>query len=190
MPLPKTQPRPATYADVLAAPENSIAEILDGALHLAPRPAVRHAKPASRLAARLIGSFDDDGGDGGGPGGWTLLFEPELHLGSHVVVPDIAGWRRGQLTVGLDAPWIGIAPDWVCEVLSPSTAGRDRIVKMRIYLESGVDAVWLVDPDARAVEAYERDGAAWRRVGAAGDDEVVQLPPFEAVEIRLAGLWR
>jgi Uma2 family endonuclease len=121
-------PKPrATYADVLAAPEHMIAEIIDGVLHTQPRPASPHARAAGKLGATLDGPFDS--GENG-PGGWILLFEPELHLHGEILVPDFAGWRRERMPQMPDAPAFELAPDWVCEVLSPGTAATDRAQKM------------------------------------------------------------
>ena len=84
----------------------------------------------------------------GGPGGWILLDEPELHLHGDVLVPDLAGWRRERMPELPDAAAFELAPDWICEVLSPSTAASDRAEKMPIYARERVAHVWLVDPIA------------------------------------------
>jgi hypothetical protein len=109
--------RPATYQDVLDAPPHMVAEIANGRLHLHPRPALRHSRATFRMAGRLDDLFEG----GGGPGGWHFAIEPELHLGPDVLVPDLAGWRRERMPVFPDAPWTDLAPDWVCEILSPGT---------------------------------------------------------------------
>src|SRR6185503_17557356 len=119
----------ATYEDVLAAPRNRVAEILFGVLHSHPRPAAPHARAASVLGVRLGGPFDL--GEGG-PGGWVILDEPEVHLGEHVLVPDLAGWRRERMPALPEAAYFELAPDWVCEVLSPGTQAIDRADKMPI----------------------------------------------------------
>ena len=136
----------ATYDDVLNAPEHKVAEILDGELFLSPRPAPRHAVASSALGM-AIGGVRSTGT--GGPGGWWILDEPELHFGDDVVVPDLAGWRRERMPAIPDAAFFTLAPDWVCEVLSPSTERIDRGRKLRIYAEAGVAHAWLVNP-ARA----------------------------------------
>jgi hypothetical protein len=112
--------QPATYQDVLDAPEHMVAEIIRGALHLHPRPALPHARAASALGGELYGPFD---GKRHGPGGWWILDEPELHLGPDVLVPDLAGWRRERMPAVPNLPWLDLAPDWACEVLSPERAG-------------------------------------------------------------------
>src|SRR5205809_8041225 len=122
--------RRATYDDVLAAPEHKVAEIIDGELILSPRPAMPHAAAASALGEELGPPFKRGRG---GPGGWMILDEPEIHLGEHVVVPDIGGWRRERLPEVPAAAYLEVAPDWLCEVLSPSTRALDRGQKLRVY---------------------------------------------------------
>jgi hypothetical protein len=124
-PMPRVPPfdRRATYEDLKKVADIMVAEIVDGELHASPRPALRHASAASALGA-LLGSPFHFGR--GGPGGWVILFEPELHFGRNVVVPDLAGWRRSRLPHVPDAPYLSLAPDCVCEVSSPSTAMLDR----------------------------------------------------------------
>ena len=178
--------RRATYDDVLNAPENKVAEILDGELFLSPRPALRHARASSKLGALLDGPFDRGRG---GPGGWLLLDEPELHLRDHVVVPDLAGWRRERLPELPDAPWLGLAPDWVCEVLSPSTARIDRSRKLKIYADAGVGHAWLLDPIERTLEVLRLREGAWTIVTVLAGSEPCRVEPFDVVELELGALW-
>lgn len=178
--------RQATYEDVLDAPEHMVAEIIGGALHLHPRPRSRHARVSSALGRQIGGPFDYDPG---GPGGWWILDEPELHLGPDVLVPDLAGWRRERMPVLEDVPYFEMAPDWVCEVLSPATRARDRGTKRDLYGGHGVSHLWLVDPEDRQVEAFERRDEAWVLRLTAGGEDRVALPPFEAAELDLAPLW-
>jgi Uma2 family endonuclease len=176
----------ATYEDVLNAPENKVAEILDGELVLSPRPAPRHAVAHTALIGALHGPFDQGAG---GPGGWWILLEPELHLGEQVVVPDLAGWRRERLPVIPDEAFLSLAPDWVCEVLSPSTERFDRSRKLRIYAEAGVAQAWLVKPTDRTLEVLRLREGAWTIVGVWEDAATVRAGPFEAVELELGRLW-
>jgi Uma2 family endonuclease len=180
--------RNATYDDVLAAPEHKVAEILDGELFLSPRPATPHARANSRLGA-VLDSLDDENDGPSNPGGWVFLDEPELHLGSNVVVPDIAGWRRERLPRIPDAPWFDLPPDWLCETLSPSTARIDRTRKLAIYAREGVRHVWLVDPLARTLEVLALDGERWIVAENHGGDDVVRAAPFAVLELALARLW-
>ncbi|MGH6924099.1 MAG: Uma2 family endonuclease [Propylenella sp.] len=176
----------ATYADLEAVPPHLVAEIVDGELLTHPRPSPRHGAASSALGARLTDSFQFGGN---GPGGWIFIDEPELHLGSHVVVPDIAGWRRERLSGLPDVPYFEIAPDWVCEILSGSTERRDRTVKTRIYAEAQVPHFWLIDPRQQILEAFELSGGRWLKIGAWSADEEVRAPPFDAIAFSLADLW-
>ena len=178
--------RPATYEDLVSLPDDVVGQILDGELFATPRPAFDHQRVATVLGSDLTAPFDLGRG---GPGGWWFLAEPELHLGEHVVVPDIAGWRRERMPVPPRAPFSTLSPDWVCEVLSPSTAGTDRIRKLRIYAEQGVGHAWLVDPVLETLEVFRQRDNGWFLVLAAGGDEVVRAEPFEAIEIELKDLW-
>ena len=182
-----TVKRQARYDDLCALPENMVGEILGGELHATPRPAPRHARAYSSITGTLWGPFDHGRG---GPGGWWIIDEPELHLGGDVIVPDIAGWRRSRMPTLPETAWFELAPDWVCEILSPSTANTDRAVKMPIYAREGVEHLWLVDPDARTLEAYHRqtDGH-WLLLVTLKDDDGVRQPPFDAIEFPLSDLW-
>jgi Uma2 family endonuclease len=181
-----TDRRPATYRDVLDAPPHVVAELVRGVLHLQPRPAFLHARTASALGGEVYGPFDRGRG---GPGGWWILDGPELDFGEDVVVPDLAGWRRERMPAISDAPWSELPPDWICEVLSPGTRRLDLIDKREIYGEAGVGHLWLVDPKARTLEAFERREGAWVLLGALREDAEVRLPPFDAVAFPLAALW-
>jgi Uma2 family endonuclease len=184
MPLPK--PRPASYADIEALPPNMVGQILFGVLHAHPRPAPRHAAASSVIGAELYNPFQRGRG---GPGGWILLDEPELHLGAHVVVPDIAGWRRERLPRLPDAAFIETPPDWVCEVLSPSTARVDRTDKLAVYAAFEVAHAWYVDPAARTLEVLALTGGKWLIAAAFKDADAVAAPPFEAHSFALDVLW-
>jgi Uma2 family endonuclease len=178
--------RRATYQDVLDAPEHVIAEILGGVLHTQPRPASKHTRAASKLGAELDGPFDRGRN---GPGGWILLDEPELHLHGDVLVPDLAGWRRTRMPELPDAAAFELPPDWVCEVLSPSTAAVDRIEKLPIYAREKVAHAWLIDPIAQSLEAFRLDGGRWTLVGGWQGEARARVEPFDAIELELASLW-
>ena len=178
--------RPATYDDVLAAPPHMVAELVEGALVLQPRPASRHALAVSALTAKVGGPNHHDEG---GPGGWWILGEPELHLGRDVLVPDLAGWRRERMPEFPDAAFFEMPPDWVCEVLSPSTRRHDLTGKRNIYRTHGVGHLWFVDPDARLLEAFRAGPDGWTLLGAVADDEAVTFEPFTATPFGLATLW-
>lgn len=181
-----TARKPATYQDVLDAPRGLVAEILDGELHTQPRPAAPHAEAASVLGMDLGGPFHRGRG---GPGGWIILYEPELHLRDDILVPDLGGWRRERLPAVPDAAFFELAPDWACEVLSPSTALIDRRQKLPIYARERVPHIWLVDPKAKSMEVFRLDAESYRLVAVHGEADVVRLEPFEAVELTLSALW-
>ena len=178
--------RKASYRDVLDAPPHMVAEVVQGALHLQPRPASRHALAGSSLGMALGTPFQ---WGRGGPGGWWIVDEPELHFGEDILVPDLAGWRRERMPDYPDTPYFTLAPDWVCEILSPSTRTFDLEEKRPIYAREGVHHLWFVDPAARALEAFALHGGDWTPAGSAQNDEPVSLPPFEAVTFPLDALW-
>jgi len=180
------QKREATYEDLLALPENVLGQIIAGELIASPRPANDHAVASSTLGGELLGPFQRGRG---GPGGWWIVDEPELHLGKDVLVPDLAGWRRTRLPVVPRKPFFTLAPDWVCEVLSPSSVGIDRVRKKHIYAREGVEFVWILDPVGRTLEAFQLQEGRWLELGSWGDDDRVRVAPFDAIELELSALW-
>ncbi|BCX89281.1 hypothetical protein MIN45_P1653 [Methylomarinovum tepidoasis] len=178
--------RLATYEDLCRVPEHLVAEIIDGELIVHPRPAPRHAHAASMLGGEIIHPYHKGSG---GPGGWWILDEPEVHLGADVVVPDLAGWRRERLPRLPDTAWFEMAPDWVCEVLSPATCKTDRKRKMPLYARHGVSWLWLVDPETRTLEAYRRQDGRWLLLHTFADQDPVAAEPFQAVPFGLGSLW-
>ena len=186
MPRPGLAKRPATYEDLLKVPDHLIAEILEGELYATPRPAVPHAVATSALGSEIGGPFHQGRG---GPGGWWILFEPELHLGPDVSVPDLAGWRRSRLPQLPDAAAFTIAPDWVCEVISPSTEALDRVPKLRIYARESVSDVWFVNPRTQTLEVLRLEKGRWMVVATHDGDVSVRVEPFDAVSLDLFRLW-
>jgi Uma2 family endonuclease len=178
--------RKATYEDLETVPPNRVGEIVDGELYVSPRPASPHARAASRLGMLLGGPFDL--GEGG-PGGWLIVDEPELHLGNDALVPDLAGWRRERMPEMPNTAAFTLAPDWVCEVLSPSTAVLDREKKMKAYAREGVSHLWLVDPLQQSLEAYRLEGRRWSQHGHWNGGVTVRAEPFEVFPLKLAPLW-
>ena len=178
----------ATYEDLRRVPSHLRAELIDGELHVAPRPASRHANAASALLMDVRSTFHRKGG-GDRPGGWWIVFEPELHLNGQVLVPDVAGWRRERMPEYPDVPAFTQAPDWVAEVTSPSTLNRDRVQKMRIYATEKVGHVWLVDPQQRLVEVFRLEGDKWVLAQTAVGSAPARLEPFEAAELELTYWW-
>ncbi len=178
--------REATYEDLVALPANMVGQIIAGELIALPRPANDHAVTSSTLGSDIHGAFQRGRG---GPGGWWIVFEPELHLGRDVLVPDLAGWRHSRLPVVPREPYFTLAPDWVCEVLSPSTAGLDRVRKKHIYAREGVEYVWLVDPVGLTLEAFQLRNGQWLELGSWSGNDRVRAGPFEAIELELEALW-
>nr|WP_245591570.1 Uma2 family endonuclease [Cystobacter fuscus] len=183
---------PSVEAAFQASPPEMVAEILDGELHVSPRPARPHANVASNLGGLITVPFKLGRG---GPGGWVILVEPELHLGPRPdkLVPDLAGWRRERLPDALggdDAPaHYDLAPDWVCEILSERTRQRDKGPKQRIYAREGVQHMWHVDPLARTLEIFRLQGSQWLLVDSFSGEQRVRAEPFEAIELEMALLW-
>ncbi len=184
--MSKVGKKHATYADLEAVPPHLVAEIIEGELVTHPRPSPRHGVAAYALGAKLGEPYQFGGS---GPGGWIFVVEPELHLGKHVVVPDIAGWRRDRMPSLPDSAYIEIAPDWVCEVLSASTERRDRTAKSRIYAMQSVGHLWFLDPRVQALEVLELNNGGWLPVGFWRSDDLVSAPPFDAISFSLADLW-
>ena len=183
--MPQPARKPATYEDLCAVPEDRVAEIIDGELLTFPRPALLHSAAATALGIDLGSPFQRGRG---GPGGWVFHDEPELHLGGDILVPDLAGWRI-ERAPNREAAFATTPPDWLCEVLSPSTHRVDRVRKLPIYLREKVGHVWLVDPRERTLEIFRRQDAQWVLAGSFGGDDTVQAEPFEAVPLELAAIW-
>ncbi|MEI8256998.1 MAG: Uma2 family endonuclease [Deltaproteobacteria bacterium] len=178
--------RLATDADIAALPPHLVGEIVGGELHASPRPASFHATASTMLGAELVGPFWRGRG---GPGGWVILDEPELHLGADVLVPDLAGWRRERMPELPEVAAFTLAPDWVCEVLSPATARLDRVRKLPVFAREGVAHVWLVDPHAQTLEVFRLEQSRYVLVLTAAADEKVRAEPFDAIELGLDSLW-
>ena len=177
---------PATYADIEALPPNMVGEILFGSLYAQPRPARRHVVAASRIGGRLSDPFELGLG---GPGGWIIVDEPELHLGPHVVVPDLAGWRVERLAGKGDGAYFEEVPDWICEIQSPSTKHIDLGIKRRIYATYEVPYLWHVDPVAQTLEVFKLQKTDWLLTHTFVGGQPVAAPPFDAITFDLKLLW-
>ena len=177
---------PATYEDLRALPAHQVGELIAGQLYASPRPSFAHAGAASVLGMGIGPPFQLGRG---GPGGWWILFEPELHFGDDVLVPDLAGWRRERMPKLHKGAFHTLAPDWVCEVQSPSTARLDRVHKLPVYAREGAKHAWMIDPLVRTLESLRLEQGRWSLIAAHGDDELVRAEPFEAVELDLLLLW-
>jgi Uma2 family endonuclease len=178
--------RVATYDDLMKIPDIMVAEIVDGELHASPRPAPPHAHAGSLIGGTLVLPFHRGRG---GPGGWWILYEPEVHLGRDVVVADWAGWRRSRMPTLPETSYFTLAPDWVCEILSPSTASLDRVKKLTIYGREQVAHAWLIDPLARTLEVLINEAGRWKILATYAGTDVVRAEPFTEIELDLAELW-
>lgn len=178
--------RRATYEDVLQAPPHCVAEIVGGDLHVSPRPASRHALASSGLGSELWAAFHRGRG---GPGGWWIIDEPELHFGEDVLVPDLAGWRRERMPEFPDTAAFTVAPDWVCEVVSPGTERLDRAKKMPAYAREQIASLWLVNPLAWTLEVYPLVDGRWLLLATHEGSARVRAEPFDAIELDLGPLW-
>lgn len=187
--MPEALRRLATYADLLALADDVRAEILAGEIVTSPAPLPRHSNAQRALGRFVGGPFHDDDGRGG-PGGWWIFVEVDVALGRHDVVrPDLAGWRRERLTKPDDVRPIEIAPDWICEILSPSTSRRDRVDKRKLYAKHRIPHYWIVDVDARMLEAFTLHDDTWLLDGAYDDTATVRIPPFDAIELEVGRLF-
>lgn len=182
--------RPATYEDLMRVPDNLVAELIGGELYTSPRPRGPHGTVAARLAGLLIPPFDF--GDGG-PGGWWLIGEPEVHWGpradQQVTVPDLAGWRRERMPEIPTDHRFRVVPDWICEIASPSTVRLDRYVKMPLYAEHGVGHLWMIDVEARVLEVFRLENGRWLLLAIYSGEQSINAEPFEAIDFRLERLW-
>jgi Uma2 family endonuclease len=176
------------YETLLALPENLVGEILNGELYTQPRPAGPHGLAESGLNIELGGPFHKGRG---GPGGWWILPEPEIHFvrDTEVAVPDLAGWRRERMPEMPRDHRFEVVPDWVCEILSPGTEKKDRAIKLPLYARYGVGHAWLVDPIERTLEAFELREGFWVLLGTLKDEDPVSMRPFDAITFSLAELW-
>jgi Uma2 family endonuclease len=172
--------------DLAKVPDHEVGELVEGELFVSPRPRSRHALAATALASELSGPFQRGKG---GPGGWWLLLEPELHLGENVLVPDLAAWRRERLPEFPDTAAFTLAPDWVCELLSPSTARLDLTLKLPTYARAGVAHAWIIDPANRSLQVFRKQDHLWVMASAHSEDALVRAEPFDAIELQLTALW-
>jgi len=177
--------RRATYEDLLQVPDHFVAEILEGELYVNRRPASPQARATTKLGMIIGAEFDLPSS-----GQWLFINQPELHFGEDVIVPDIAGWRRSRMPVVPNVPWFDLAPDWICEALSPSTQRLDRFKKMPAYAREGVQYAWIIDADLQSLEAFRLENGRWSNIAQHLGDAVVRVEPFESLEIKLANLWR
>jgi len=178
----------AAYSALEALPMGWVGEIVDEELVASPRPAHGQARAAFMLGVELGERLDPRRG---GSGRWCFLRAPELRLGRDVLVPDLAGWRRDRFfdAPTPEEPFLTLAPDWLCEVLAPSTAALDRTRKLPAYARAGVSHVWLVDPSAHTLEVFQRVKRGWLLVDSYEGEAIVRAEPFSGLALELTSLW-
>ncbi|MGA7877647.1 MAG: Uma2 family endonuclease [Desulfoferrobacter sp.] len=177
----------ASYEDLFRVPENMVGEIIAGELVVTPRPSRKHAYSASALGGEIVPPYQF--GRGAGPGGWIILFEPEIMLGEHIIVPDLTGWRRDRFPDVEDTNWISVFPDWACEILSPGTVRVDRVKKMPIYSQHSISHLWIIDPTAKTLEVFKLKSGSWILLESFAENDRVRVEPFQEAEIDLGNLW-
>lgn len=176
----------ATYDDLRDIPETMVGEIIDGELHTLPRPSPKHAKVASELGAVIMYPYRFGRG---GPGGWIFLDEPEIRFGENILVPDIAGWKKERFPAELETNWIDVAPDWICEVLSPGTMRLDKTRKMPIYADNRVPYLWLINPMDKTLDVFKRVSGGWLLLSTFAENDTARAEPFQEIEIDLGEFW-
>jgi Uma2 family endonuclease len=161
-------------------------EIINGELIATPRPSRKHTSAASRITMEIGPPYEYGRG---GPGGWIIMVEPEIGLGPHILVPDLAGWKKERFPVEEETNYITVPPNWVCEVLSPQTFRTDKVKKMPLYAKHGVDYIWLIDPVAMTLDAFSLASGQWLLLSSFAENDQVRIEPFPEVEIYLGDLW-
>ena len=184
--MPEAAKKKATYEDLYTIADHMIGEIIAGELIATPRPSRRHSSTLARLTSNILPPFEYGRG---GPGGWIILVEPEIALGENILVPDLAGWKRERFPFQEETNWISVAPDWVCEILSPTTLRLDKVKKMPVYAQFGVGHIWLIDPLAMTLDAFRLEAHRWVLLGSYAERDHVRLEPFQEIEIALGDLW-
>lgn len=179
----------ATYDDLFRLPDDVRPEIIAGQIVTSPAPLPRHSRVQRALGRFVRGPFDDDDGRGG-PGGWWIFVEVDVRLTPHDAVrPDLASWGRERLPRPGNARPIDVVPDWICQIASPSTAARDRATKRALYAKHGVRHHWIVDPNARTLEALELSDGRWVEVGAYDDRAAARIAPFSEIVLEVGRLF-
>jgi Uma2 family endonuclease len=183
----KPSPKAPTLADLDALPPGIVGEIIEGVLYTMTKPRMRHQRATLRIGSGVGDPFDMGRG---GPGGWWIVPEPGIELPSTPEIsPDVAGWRRERMPeMPVDEP-IRLVPDWVCEILSPTTRRHDMLRKQPYYARVGVAFLWLVDIDARVLTAHRLESSGWHIIGTYSDETEVRIAPFDAVPLNVTDWW-
>ena len=174
------------YDDLYNLPENMIGEIIDGELVASPRPSPEHMFTLSILGNEVGPPYNMGRG---GPGGWIILDEVEIALGEDIFVPDLSGWKKERFFKPEGQNWISIAPDWICEILSPSSIRQDRIIKSIVYAKHKIPYFWLIDPRNKTLDVFRLESGRWISLGVYAENDKVRAEPFQETEIDLSALW-
>jgi Uma2 family endonuclease len=187
MSMTKPSPRVPTLADLDALPAGIVGEIIEGVLYTMTKPRAPHQRTTRTIGGRVGDPFDHGRG---GPGGWWILTDPGIELpNTPEIAPDVAGWRRERMPTLPVNESIRVVPEWVCEILSPTTRRHDMLRKQPYYAKVGVPFLWLVDLDARVLTTYLLEGNAWRVSGTYSDETEARIEPFDAVPLNVADWW-
>jgi Uma2 family endonuclease len=181
----------ATAADLLALPDGGrFHEVVAGDLIEKAAPSGEHGTTQAAVAGSLFGSFSRPPG-GNVPGGWWFATEVEIEFEAHEIYrPDVAGWRRERSPQRPTGTPIRLRPDWICEILSPSTARNDQVTKLETYRRCGVPHYWIADPVQRTLLVYRLTPDGYLlALAAEGDGGRVRAEPFEAIEIGVGVLF-
>jgi Uma2 family endonuclease len=183
----KPSPRAPTLADLDALPPGIVGEIIEGVLYTMTKPRMRHQRTGLEIGSGLLGPFDHGFG---GPGGWWIVTEPGIELpNTPEISPDVAGWRRERMPeMPVDEP-IRLVPDWVCEILSPTTRRHDMLHKQPYYAKIGVPIMWLVDIEARVLTVHRLESSHWVTIGTYSDEIEARIAPFDAVPLNVTRWW-
>lgn len=188
--MAKAKTQAATLAALLEKPEEDRWEIVDGELTRKEAASGKHGSAQGATFQLLRAYRRRSGGPPSQPGGWWFASEALVELSpTDVRRPDIAGWRRERLSELPDRPPISVVPDWICEILSPTNASNDTVVKMRLYHSAQVRHYWLIDPMAETLSAFRWTPDGYLNVLSAKRDERVRVEPFEAVDFQIGVLF-
>jgi Uma2 family endonuclease len=177
-----------TLADLDALPPGIVGEIIEGVLYTMTKPRMPHQLIGLEIGSDLLGPFAKGRG---GPGGWWIVANPGIERPDNTleISPDVGGWCRERMPKAPHKRAIRVVPDWVCEILSPTTRHHDLVDKMPYYAKIGVPYAWLVDLEARTVIVHRLEAGRWVTLGYYSDETDARIEPFEAVPLNVAGWW-
>jgi Uma2 family endonuclease len=190
--VPPGSSRRATIAEWLAIPEERRAELIGGRIVYQGMPGPVHGRSQLAMGSFVRGPYDRRPGGGDRPGGWWISMEVDLEIAGMGCRPDVLGWRRDKheaLPRPDDRGLVTAVPDWICEVLSRSTAHVDLGEKRLGYHRAGVAYYWLVDPQNETLTVLQWTEPGYLVELVAGRGDTLRAPPFEAVEVEVSELF-